>query len=494
MMFNSFGFLLFFAVVLLMYFFIVPEFRKYWLLLTSLFFYSVWKPAYLLLLLFCICVTFFCGIGIGKSRSKEKSGKVFLVAGILSNFLLLFFFKYANMFVDALNYGLSLFGAGGVKRLSVVLPVGISFYIFQAAGYVIDVYRGKTEAARNFAEYALFVTFFPQLVAGPIERSENMLSQIRNIEKLKLWDFDRISSGFLTMLWGYFMKTVIADRAALIADNVFGNFRIYGSTELLLGVLCFSVQIYCDFGGYSAIAIGAAKIMGIDLMENFNAPYLAGSIREFWGRWHISLSTWFKDYLYIPLGGSRKGKIRKNLNLFVVFLVSGLWHGADWSFVVWGGLHGLYRVAEELLRPKLDSFLSRRKVNTACFSWKLLSALTVFALTAFAWIFFRADSIASAAVYIQRLFTCYDPWILFDGGLGTLGIPVTEFNILIAAVLILIVVDGLRVSKGKKPDELIRSQNEWFRWTVALLLICACVFFNCSGDGISKNQFIYFQF
>ena len=329
-MFNSLTFICFFAVILVPLF--LPNFkiRRIWLLFVSVLFYSFWNPSYVLLLFYCILVTYCSGLLIGKFQGSTIKQKLFLTSGIILELIVLFVFKYQNMMIEFLNSVLIHIKITINHRSSLILPIGISFYTFQTIGYMIDVYRGKIKASKNFIEYALFVSFFPQLVAGPIERSGNLIGQIKDLEKIELWNIPRIRQGLYTMLWGFFMKVVIADRAALIADTVFKNYKLLGSVELLIGILCFSVQIYCDFGGYSAIAIGAAKIIGIDLMENFNTPYFAGSIKDFWNRWHISLSTWFRDYLYIPLGGNRKGKLKKYRNLMIIFLLSGLWHGAEW--------------------------------------------------------------------------------------------------------------------------------------------------------------------
>ena len=234
--------------------------------------------------------------------------------------------------------------------------------------------------------------------------------------------------------------------------------------------------------------------MGIDLMENFNTPYFAGSIKDFWNRWHISLSTWFRDYLYIPLGGNRKGKLKKYRNLMIIFLLSGLWHGAEWSFVFWGGLHGLYMILEDMTSSFRERLIKKLKINDSCFSWKLLQALIVFALTAFAWIFFRAGNISEAVEYICRLFTAHDPWILFDGGIYTFGVPKVEYSLFFVSLLVLITVDSLYLKTGKKLDALLQDQNMWFRWAVVIFLLCGCIFFNCSANGVSAHQFIYFQF
>ena len=296
------------------------------------------------------------------------------------------------------------------------------------------------------------------------------------------------------MVWGLFMKMVIADRAAILVDTVFDNYQMYGSTELIAAALGFTLQIYCDFGSYSMIAIGAAKILGFDLMENFNTPYFAVSIRDFWSRWHISLSTWFRDYLYIPLGGNRKGKARKAVNTMIVFLVSGLWHGAAWNYVVWGGIHGFYQVAGDFLKPVRIAFLEKLKVRTDCFSWRLLRTGVTFLLVAFAWIFFRAGSITEAIQIIRRIFTIPTPWVLFNDGLYRIGLDRTEMNILILSCLLLVLVDFVRLIRGQMLDAFLFGQNLWFEWVVVISLIVMIFVFGEYGPAFDAKQFIYFQF
>ncbi len=335
MLFNSFDFIIFFPVVVLVYFLIPQRVRYVWLLVCSYYFYMCWNAKYSLLLLFSTAVTY-CGGRLVAALPAGGKRKAALAASVLLNLFILFFFKYFDFAVENLNGLLSLFHIRALEpRFSLLLPVGISFYIFQAVGYTVDVYRGDIGAEKNFLKYALFVSFFPQLVAGPIERSGNLLRQVGETHR---FSFARMREGLLVMLWGYFLKIVIADRAAIFVDAVYGDYTRYGGWYLVVASILFSFQIYGDFAGYSIIAVGAAKVMGFDLMENFNAPYLAQSVSEFWHRWHISLSTWFRDYLYIPLGGNRKGRARKYVNLLIVFLVSGIWHGARWNFVVWGGV------------------------------------------------------------------------------------------------------------------------------------------------------------
>lgn len=492
MLFNSYQFMIFFPIVLLVFFVIPKKLRQVWLLITSLFFYACWNPKYLLLLLSSIVVTYLSAILMDKAEDKKK--KAILIAGLLINFGILFFFKYYGFAIDSINSLITDEGKQLVDRFDVILPVGISFYTFQAVGYMIDAYRGDIKTEKNFIKYALFVSFFPQLVAGPIERSKNILSQIDDVTDKKLWDFDRVKSGFIYMMWGFFLKIVVADRIAVIVDEVFDRYYSYGTFILILGAVCFALQIYCDFASYSTIAIGSAKIMGFTLMENFETPYFAMSIKEFWRRWHISLSTWFRDYLYIPLGGSRCSKAKKYRNIMITFLVSGLWHGANWTFVIWGGLHGLYQVIGEMLTPV------RNKVNEMCvankesFSYKLSRVIGTFILADFAWIFFRAATLTEAFSYINRMFTKLDPWALTDGSIYTLGLDYGQMHILWASLIIMLIVSLIRYKKKIIISEAICSQGVIFQILVVYLLIMAIIVFGKYGPSEEMKAFLYFQF
>lgn len=335
MVFNSLQFGLFFPIVVLLYLIMPRKMRCPWLLIASYFFYMGWNPKYAVLILTSTVITWLSGLLMDKASERRK--KFVVAASFVSNLSILFLFKYFDFMLANANKVLSLLKLTMVEKpFDVLLPVGISFYTFQALSYTMDVYRGTVKPERNFLRYALFVSFFPQLVAGPIERSENLLIQIQELPGKKLWNYDRIASGLILMLWGLFQKMVIADRIAVLVDEIFNNYQMYEWFGLSVGAIAFALQIYCDFASYSTIAIGAARVMDFRLMENFDTPYFAKSIPEFWRRWHISLSTWFRDYLYIPLGGSRCSKWKRYRNLMVTFLVSGLWHGAGWTYVAWG--------------------------------------------------------------------------------------------------------------------------------------------------------------
>lgn len=496
MLFNSLSFLIFFPIVVLLYFVIPPKVRYIWLLIASYFFYMGWNAKYALLLLLSTVVTYVAGHLLYRWRDKSGHKKAVVAVGLIVNFGILFLFKYLDFVVDTIQ---SLGAKVGITiaepSFSLLLPVGISFYIFQAVGYMVDIYREKLVPEKNFLKYALFVSYFPQLVAGPIERSTRLLPQIKNLDKIKVWNLDRIRSGALVMLYGYFLKMVIADRAALLVDTVFhaNYYSQYVGFTALVGAILFSIQIYCDFAGYTYIAIGASKVMGVELMNNFNTPYLATSIKDFWDRWHISLTSWFRDYLYFPLGGSRKGKLRKYVNILIVFSISGLWHGAAWHYVVWGMIHGALRVVEEItekLRTKVTSLL---QINTVALSYKAFRVCVTFVLVTIAWVFFRAESIGQALDLIKNMVTVWNPWVLFDNSLLGLGLDGKDWNVLLAALLVMFVTECFqyrKVSLSKKFAE----QNLLFQWGFFLIGILFILVFGIYGPAYSASQFIYFQF
>ena len=476
-----------------------------------------WNAKYALLIAFSTVATYISSLVIDKLEVKrqalsaqaadsipeskikklQSSKKLTVALCLLVNLGILFVFKYFDFFLENINAVLSVFNISVIESgFSLILPVGISFYTFQALSYTLDVYRGTIRAEKNLVKYALFVSFFPQLVAGPIERSGNLLSQINNIHNIKLFDYKRISNGLIVMLWGFFLKMVIADRISTLADLALSHDTLWtaDSTAIFVGIIAFSLQIYCDFSSYSTIAIGAAEVLGFSLMENFNTPYFSLSIKEFWNRWHISLSSWFKDYLYIPLGGNKKGVSRKYLNLLIVFLVSGLWHGASWTFVIWGLIHALYQIIGDITRKPKASLMQKLNVKTDSISFRLMKMATTFSLVNFAWIFFRAESISDAFTIISRLFTRLDPWSITTGGIYKLGLSVREMNILFTALLIMAVFDFIKYKKNLRIDAFLNTQILPFRWAVIILLLIFVIVFGIYGPAFDAQNFIYFQF
>ena len=491
MLFNSTEFMIFFPITLILYWIFPKKYRYICLFIASYTFYMFWNPKYALLMGTSTVITFLSGVLIEKLKYK----RTVVAFSFIINLAILIFFKYFDFLLQNINIVLSVFNIKLIEKpFDIILPVGISFYTFQALSYTIDVYRGEIKSEKNIIKYALFVSFFPQLVAGPIERSRNLLIQVDNLDKIKRFDYDRITEGLLLMLFGYFQKMVIADRASILVDTVFNAYYEYNSMALILAAVFFAIQIYCDFGSYSLIAIGTAKVMGIDLMENFNTPYFARGIKEFWGRWHISLSTWFRDYLYIPLGGNRCSKFRKSFNILVTFLVSGLWHGANFTFIAWGAIHGIFHIIEEQLKPIKEKYLNKFNIKTNVFSFIILEIIITFIIVDLAWIFFRAETIHDAIFYIQRIFTRIDLWTLFDGTLYTLGLNRFEMNLLIIALFILMSVDLIKYIRKESIFEFLSKQNLYFRWFVMLFLIFYIIVYGKYGAGFDPKQFIYFQF
>lgn len=497
MLFNSSQFLIFFPLVAMIYFVIPYRVRYVWLLVASYYFYMCWNPKYALLMAASTLITYASGILIDRSNKsaaseskKSRDKKIWVGLSFGLNLAILFFFKYFDFALDNINRVLAVLHMQLLQpSFDVVLPVGISFYTFQALSYTMDVYRGEIYAERNVLKYALFVSFFPQLVAGPIERSKNLLVQFNREHK---FDYDRVKNGLLLMLWGFFMKLVIADRVAMLVDHVYNDWEKYSGLEIVVATIFFAIQIYCDFGSYSNIAIGAAQVMGFKLMDNFRQPYFATSAADFWRRWHISLTSWFRDYLYIPLGGNRKGKLRKYVNVMTVFLVSGLWHGASWHFIVWGGLNGLYQVIGEVTQKYREKAAAALKINTECFSWRLFNIAVTFVLVDFAWLFFRAKSMKVAANMVYQMVTEFNPWILFDGTLFQMGLDSKDFIVAVIAIAILFLVDYLH-TKGSVRGW-IAKQNLAFRWTLYYAAIFSVLIFGIYGPGYNAAAFIYFQF
>jgi len=444
-------------------------------------------PVYIFILGFTIIVDYFAGIYLEKSSPKYK--KLFLIGSIIANVGVLAIFKYYNFINFNLSSLLSNMGLNNpMPYLSILLPIGLSFHTFQAMSYTIEVYRGKQKAETNFGIYALYVMFYPQLVAGPIERPQNLLPQF--YEK-HYFEYQRVTHGLKLMAWGLFKKVVIADRLASMVDVVYNNPYDHHGIALILATIFFSFQIYCDFSGYSDMAIGAAEVMGFKLMKNFDRPYSSKNIQEFWKRWHISLSTWFKDYLYISLGGNRVSIPRWYLNLFIVFLISGLWHGASWTFVIWGALHGFYLIfglATQTIRQRINHYLQLDKhiaVNN------VLQRVTTFTLVTFAWIFFRANSLSDALYVIKYSFMglSADMYNLLNHIPLNLNLG-SERKIMIALASILFMSLVQKYQEKHKISNWLTSQPSYIRFGLYYAYIIAILFL---GNNESK-QFIYFQF
>ncbi len=477
MLFNSFEYCLFLPIVLVIYY-LLPFARRTWfLLIASYIFYMFWRWEYIIIIIAQTEIGYLGGLLLDKCDSRRK--KLFcLQAVLISIFAILFFFKYFNFANNALRTTvLWLGGAYNIHNLGFLLPVGISFHTFQTASYIIDLYRGKIPVERSFSRFALFVSFFPLLVAGPIERARNLLPQFQSQQS---FDTRRLTSGARLILWGLFKKVVIADRLAEYVNLIYATPDSFSGVTLALATYCFAFQIYCDFSGYSDIAIGSARMLGFDLMENFRLPYLATSISEFWQRWHISLSTWFRDYVYVSLGGNRVTKGRWIFNIFSVFLLSGLWHGANWTFLAWGGLHAVYYLMEAYLAAPMTRLLEVCMVPV----WvrRLCAWLLTFNLVTLAWVFFRASSISQAFMVLRKIF------FSLSGPLY-LGPSQLALYISILCIIMLFTIMSLQFS-GFLPLCSQRSRLPApLRWSACLALL-----FGIAILGKSSNDFIYFQF
>ena len=478
MLFNSMAFAIFLPIVFIIYWAIPHKFRWPLLLVVSYYFYMSWNPKYVILILFTTIISYVAGLIVDRCESI-KGKQITLAVTLFSCLGILFFFKYFNFVSESIC---DLLGVFAIKLdpiiLKITLPVGISFYTFQTLSYVIDVYRGDIRAEKNFGIYATFISFFPQLVAGPIERTSNLLPQIKSE---KHFDYDKATYGLKLMAWGYFKKIGIADVLAVYVDKVYDGIGSMQGLDYALAIIFFTVQIYCDFSGYSDIAIGASKLLGIDLMTNFKSPYFSKSIKEFWSRWHISLSTWFKDYVYIPLGGNRCSPIKNYRNLFITFAVSGLWHGANWTFAVWGAMHGVMQILEKMLNSLLKKFRNRNCLTGIC------STLFVFIFCNLAWVVFRADSLYDAArVIYHALFDLRNPENYFDLACGLT--KNTLFKIFFTLIIL-----GLFDYFSLKRDviEWVGEQKILLRWMLYMVLVFLILI---NAPVNNETAFIYFQF
>lgn len=475
MLFNSLHFLVFFCFTTFAYYSLSGINRRLLLLLASCYFYMAFIPAYLLILILIILIDYGAGIGIEQLRGRFRQWM--LLMSLTANLGLLGFFKYYNFFTDQVRMLQTTLGWGSpIPALDdmvpgIVLPIGLSFHTFQSLSYIIEVYRGRQKAERDLGVYALYVLFYPQLVAGPIERPQNILPQLKQVHAFNWPD---VRYGLLLMAGGFFKKVVIADRLALIVDPAFGQIDATNGTSLLLAAVAYSFQIYCDFSGYSDIAIGAGQVMGIRMMQNFQAPYLATSVTEFWRRWHISLSTWFRDYVYLPLGGNRGSELRTALNTILVFALSGLWHGADWKFVIWGLLHACFLVANRWWLAR--KAVSQTSATLSGLTHPIINQIITFTLVTLAWVFFRADNTGQAVGIIGKILS------LQPG--ESIQIAVKSTELIFSCLLI-----GVLLMETHWSHFIRHTSNAQF-WPTILSVIALCYL-----TGVfSPNQFIYFQF
>lgn len=491
MLFNSIEFIFFFPIVTLLYFILPYKTRWFWLLAASCYFYMAFVPVYILILFGTIVIDYFAGILIEKSDGKRK--KYWLIISLVSNIAILVVFKYYNFFIDNVNYLLSLGGtSSALNYLGILLPIGLSFHTFQAMSYTIEVFRGNQKAEKHFGIYALYVMFYPQLVAGPIERPQNVIHQFK-----QNYDFDyKVAvSGFKLIAWGFIKKVVIADRLAQMVNFVYDQPENFNGISLIVATVFFSFQIFCDFSGYSDIAIGTARVMGINLMTNFNKPYQSQSISEFWSRWHISLSTWFKDYVYIPLGGNKVKVSRWYFNLAIVFLISGFWHGASWNFVIWGAIHAFYLIFAIVTNDLRKKFFDKIFIKSSTLKTGM-TVFTTFVLVAFAWIFFRAKTFNDAIYISTHLFSGWskDIKLIIENKnfsrMDVLYLGQMKFEFFFAIFCIVGMSFIHRLQNRFSISELISKRPTWQRYLIYQAVILVVLLYGV----YEKEQFIYFQF
>ena len=474
---TGLSFYIFLPICIAVYFLIPAKFRYIWLLFSSYYFYCSLDGAFVSLLIISTIITWFCGGAISKI-SNSNGRRAMLAIGVLFNVLMLVIYKYENFFLEL---------SGSDLRLNLILPVGISFYTFQSLTYIFDIYKGELEPEDNIFKYALFVSFFPLILSGPIERAKHLIPQFSCDAK---FDQIRAKEGLSLMLFGYFCKIVIVARMTILTDYVFSDYLNKSGVAILIAVLAYTIQIYCDFAGYSLIAIGMCKIMGLDIIKNFRQPYFATSVADFWRRWHISLSTWFRDYLYIPLGGNRKGTIRKYINIMIVFLVSGLWHGANITFVLWGFLNGIYQVVEDLCKPIKTKLTTLIKLDKKPNLFKSVQVIITFILISFTWIFFRASSIPEALGIISGLFSRFNYVNLFDGTIWNVGLGINNMLFVAVAVIILIIADVLCEKKSCDVSGLLTNVKTPIRWAIYYVLVLMILF----SMNLNMTEFIYSGF
>ncbi len=488
MLFNSLEFAIFFPVVFVLYWFVFAKYIKIqnlFLLVVSYFFYSFWDWRFLFLLMFSTGLDYYSGLKMS-SVSSIKHKKIWFWLSITLNLGFLGVFKYYNFFIESFVECVTFFGyKPSIETLNIILPVGISFYTFHGLSYVIDIYKGRISAEKDFVDYAVFVSFFPLLVAGPIERATHLLPQIK---KNRVFEYSKAVSGCRQILWGLIKKVVIADTCAEHVNTIFNQYDQLSGTTLVLGGILFAFQIYGDFSGYSDIALGTARLLGIELLRNFSFPYFSRDIAEFWRRWHISLSTWFRDYLYIPLGGSKGNGFTKIRNTFIIFLVSGFWHGANWTFVFWGLLNAIYflpLLLSKSNRNNLDIVAKGKMFPT----WReVLSISFTFALTVLAWIFFRASSLEMAFSYIGRIISeaCHIPTL---ESLFSIVSDAYKYKIILLLIVLFVVVEWLGREGNYALEKIDAIKQRPLRWGIYIFLFMSMFYF--AGN---QQQFIYFQF
>lgn len=494
MYFNSLNFLFFISISVLIYLFLPLKIRKTWLLIVSFVFYGFFGWKYIGYLFSLILVTYI----LGRMLESRRDSKIIIAFGALCCIGLLGVFKYTDFILTMINSLLEKFSSqtsspAHFDLINLIAPVGVSFYTLQALGYLIDIKRKRIEPEKNIITYALFISFFPQICSGPIGRAPELIPQFKNIEHVKV---EQLKRGLLHIAYGLFLKIVVADRIANLVDPIFDGFKWYSGMQLILAVMLFGIEIYCDFCGYTTMALGCGELFGIELRQNFKQPYLSISVKEFWRKWHISLTSWFTDYLYISLGGNRKGAVRRYINVMIVFMVSGLWHGAGVNFIIWGGLNGLFLVLEGIILPKLsainDSHGNVIDINRGIF--KLFRGVLVFLLIDFAWLFFRVTSLQDIGGILLKMVREFRlSWFVSENMFDTFT-SASTLGILAISMLIVLLVDVYEQKTGEDIYNLLAKQPVVFRWIIYIVFLFIIMLWGVYGQDYAQTQFIYFQF
>ncbi|RII36649.1 MBOAT family protein [Clostridium chromiireducens] len=508
MIFNSINFIIFFLIISFLYYLVPKKIQWIFLLVVSLIFYMYAGPKFIIFIVITTITTYYCAIFIEKKSENQqilnsnvdetdkninivrRHKSFILIIALIINIGILFFLKYYNYFI---NLGNSIFEIWDISTrfptLTLILPLGISFYTLQAIGYCIDVYRNKYEPEKNIFKYALFLLFFPQILQGPIGRYDSLAAQIY---KEKNFNYDNVKFGFQLMVFGFFKKLVIADRANILVNQVFDNYQSYSGYHIFLASLFYTLQIYADFSGCTDIARGAAQVLDINIMKNFDRPYFAKSIQDFWRRWHISLSSWFRDYLYFPLGGNRKGICGKCVNILIVFFVSGVWHGVGLHYIAWGLLHGIYQIIGIILMPFRNLIVKTFGINRQSFGHKLYKIMVTFSLVNFAWIFFRADGLRNALHMIKSIVLSIINRDPVYNVFYSMGLDATNFRIIVISIFVMIIVSSLQRKINIR--ETIAQQSFSFRWTLYFISVCSIIILGIYGETGTSSAFIYYKF
>lgn len=484
MSFISIEFMIFFSIVVLIYWYLPQKYQNMWMVFASYYFYACWSVEFVLILFIVTFSTYVCA-----RCMKGIYKKQIILAGLLGNLLLLFIFKFGNFEINVFNSIFNVMKMPG-NTINIVLPIGLSFYMLQALGYVIDVYRGELEAERNFIRYAAYVCFFPTIISGPIERSNNLLKQL---QYGKEFSYEKAKRGALFIVWGFYEKILIADRIAILVEQIYSNYLEWEGAAILFATVLYGIQIYIDFAGYSNIVVGIAQILGYDIISNFRQPYFSLNVREFWKRWHISLSQWLRDYVYIPLGGNKCEKWKQYRNLLITFMVSGVWHGNGIKYLVWGGIHGIYQIMGRILAGYRKRIKGELRINDKCWSYHVFQAIITFALIDFAWLFFGANSFSHAVKLLNRIlyqfhlgeFVCSKNYLL--------GMDESRFALLLLEILIVLLVDVFHERKVSIISWL-NGQNVVFRWGVYYILVFAVLIGMLYNYGVKASTFIYATF